>query len=127
MKAQNQSSDYLRASLHRAIQQNDKSLTVSTLDLKDTLAELESLRTHQDTSRPPAPLVGWADPVAIQQMRQGQRWRLNVTRKRVAPHTQQICASIAQAVEHPQVGSTGERLMTCVKAPACQDKKPEAA
>ena len=127
MTVPNQSSSYLRASLHRAIQQGDKSLTVSTLDLKDTLAELESLRTHQDLTRPTTPLVGWADPLAIQQMRQGQRWRLTVTRKRVAAHTQQICASIAQAVEPNQDGGIGGPHMTCVKAPACQDKKPEAA
>lgn len=127
MKPQYQPSDYIRASLHRAIQQNDKSLTVSTLDLKDTLAELESLRTHQDISRPTAPLVGWADPIAIQQMRQGQRWRLTVTRKRVGSHTQQICAATVQVVEHPQAGGAVETPLTCGDAPASQDKQSEAA
>ena len=127
MKPQNYSSDYLRACLHRAIQKNDKSLTVSTLDLKDALAELESLRTHQDISRPTVPLVGWADPVAIQQMRQGQRWRLTVTRKRVGSHTQQIGAATAQVSEHPQAGGSIESLMTCGDAAASQHKQSEAA
>lgn len=85
------SANYLRASLHRAINQGDKSLTVSSLDLKDVLAELERLQTHQD--QPEAPLVGWADPAAIQQMRQGKIWSLSVTRKKVGVRSQRICAS----------------------------------
>lgn len=32
-----QATDYLKASLHRAINQGDKSLSISTLDLKDLL------------------------------------------------------------------------------------------
>ncbi|KWS53735.1 MULTISPECIES: hypothetical protein [Pseudomonas syringae group] len=101
MTANNQSAAYLRASLHRAINQGDKSLTVSTLDLKDTLAELERLQTQEDLSKPEAPLVGWADPAAIQQMRQGKVWSLSVTRKRVGARSQQICASAAQPTTAP--------------------------
>ncbi|QHF10375.1 hypothetical protein [Pseudomonas syringae] len=97
MTSNNQSANYLRASLHRAINQGDKSLTVSTLDLKETLAELECLQTHQDITRPTAPLVGWADPAAIQQMRQGKMWRLSITRKRVGARTQCICAAEVQS------------------------------
>ncbi len=94
----NPSANYLRASLHRAINQGDRSLTVSTLDLKDVLAELERLQTDQDLSKPEAPLVGWADPSAIQQMRQGKIWSLSVTRKKVGARSQQICASTAGKV-----------------------------
>ena len=88
----NKSANYLRASLHRAMQQGDKSLTVSALDLKDALAELESLQTHQDITRPTAPLVGWADPVKIEQMRQGQIGHLAVSRKKSETLTHQVCA-----------------------------------
>lgn len=102
MTANNQSANYLRACLHRAINQGDKSLTVSTLDLKDTLAELERLRTQQDLSMPRAPLVGWADPAAIQQMRQGQLWSMTVTRKKVAARTQQICATTVNTIAETQ-------------------------
>ncbi|KPW30173.1 hypothetical protein ALP45_00248 [Pseudomonas coronafaciens pv. atropurpurea] len=96
MKSMNNATDYLRAALHRAINQGDKSLVISTLDLKDTLAELERLQNHQDFTRPTAPLVGWADPVAILQMRQGKLWRLSISRKRVGARTQQVCASTLQ-------------------------------
>ncbi|MCQ2994211.1 hypothetical protein NLO95_08785 [Pseudomonas syringae] len=92
----NESANYLLASLHRAVHQGDKLLTVSTLDLRDTLAELERLQTQQDMTRPIAPLVGWADPAAIQQMRQGKVWSLSVTRKKVGARSQQICASATQ-------------------------------
>ncbi|MFK3790963.1 hypothetical protein ACI2KO_11980 [Pseudomonas piscis] len=88
--------NYLRASLHRAMNEGDKTLTVSTLDLKDVLAELEKLHTRQDLTRPSAPLVGWADPEKIQQMRQGQRRYLTVSRKRGETFTQQVCATKAQ-------------------------------
>lgn len=94
----NHAINYLRASLHRAINQGDKSLTVSTLDLKDVLAELEKLHTLHDLTRPSAPLVGWADPEKIQQMRQGQRRYLTVSRKKGETFTQQVCASSAQQV-----------------------------
>lgn len=87
-----QATDYLKASLHRAINQGDKSLSISTLDLKDLLAELESLRTRQDPKRPGEPLVGWANPAKIQQMRQGQRRYLTVSRKKGETFTLQVCA-----------------------------------
>lgn len=93
-----QAINYLKASLHRAINQGDKSLNISTLDLKELLAELESLRTRQDPKRPDEPLVGWADPAKIQQMRQGQRRYLTVSRKKGETFTQQVCASSAQQV-----------------------------
>lgn len=91
-----QATNYLKASLHRAINQGDKALTISTLDLKEVLAELESLHTHQDLRRPGTPLVGWADPQKIQEMRQGQRRYLTVSRKKGETFTQQVCASAAQ-------------------------------
>ncbi|WP_430445535.1 MAG: hypothetical protein ACQZ2J_30365 [Pseudomonas piscis] len=97
-----QAINYLRASLHRAINQGGKSLTVSTLDLKDALAELEKLQTHQDPARPSAPLVGWADPEKIEQMRQGQRRYLTISRKRGETFTQQVCATKAQSTEKHQ-------------------------
>ncbi|WP_265532286.1 hypothetical protein [Pseudomonas saponiphila] len=75
-----------------------KVMTISTLDLKDVLAELEKLVTRQDPARPIAPLVGWADPEKIQQMRQGQRRYLTVSRKKGETFTQQVCASSAQQV-----------------------------
>ncbi|MCO7610952.1 hypothetical protein NJH83_12005 [Pseudomonas chlororaphis] len=84
---------YAKACLHRAINQGDKVMTISTLDLKDVLAELEKLVTRQDPARPIAPLVGWADPEKIQQMRQGQRRYLTVSRKKGETFTQQVCAS----------------------------------
>ncbi|RXT68480.1 hypothetical protein [Pseudomonas syringae] len=102
MTDNNHSATYLRASLHRAINQGDRSMTVSTLDLKDTLAELERLQTQQDLNRPEAPIVGWADPDAIQQMRQGKLWSMTVTRKKVAARTQQICALTIKTIAHTQ-------------------------
>ncbi|WP_092320352.1 hypothetical protein [Pseudomonas saponiphila] len=94
----NQAIAYTKACLHRAINQGDKTLTISVLDLKDILAELEKLETRQDPERPSAPLVGWADPEKIQQMRQGQRRYLTVSRKKGETFTQQVCASSAQQV-----------------------------
>ena len=91
-----QATDYLKASLHRAINQGDKSLTISTLDLKEALAELESLHTHQNLNRPGTPLVGWADPQKIQEMRQGQRRYLTVSRKKGETFTRQVCASASE-------------------------------
>lgn len=92
----NQAIAYAKASLHRAINQGDKVMTISTLDLKDVLAELEKLQTHQNPARPSAPLVGWADPEKIQQMRQGQRRYLTVSRKKGETFTQQVCATATQ-------------------------------
>lgn len=99
MMSKNQAANYLRASLHRAINEGAKSLTVSALDLKDALAELEALQTHQDASRPTAPLVGWANPNEIQQMRQGQRRGLTVSRKKSGSRTQQVCASVSHELD----------------------------
>ncbi|WP_409302801.1 hypothetical protein [Pseudomonas sp. KCJK8993] len=92
----NQAIVYTKASLHRAINQGDKVMTISTLDLKDLLAELEKLQTRQDPARPSAPLVGWADPEKIEQMRQGRRRYLTISRKRGETFTQQVCATKAQ-------------------------------
>ncbi|WP_350404321.1 hypothetical protein ABCR88_07675 [Pseudomonas sp. W17] len=92
----NQAIAYAKACLHRAINQGDKAMTISTLDLKDVLAELEKLETRQDPARPSTPLVGWADPEKIQQMRQGQRRYLTVSRKRGETFTQQVCATKTQ-------------------------------
>lgn len=106
MSGLSQAANYLRARLHRAIEQGDKSLTVSTLDLKDTLAELESLQHHRDINRSPTPLVGWADPRAIQQMHQGKIWSLSVTRKKVGARSQQICASVDETHAHTRDGQS---------------------
>lgn len=92
----NESANYLRASLNRAINQGDNSLAVSTLDLKDTLAELERLQNQKDPARPDAPMFGWADPEAIQQMRQGRRRHLIINRKKSDSNSHQVCAVIPQ-------------------------------
>ncbi|MFJ3154002.1 hypothetical protein ACIPIX_07655 [Pseudomonas protegens] len=93
----NQAIAYTKACLHRAINQGDKALTISVLDLKDILAELEKLETRQDPERPSAPLVGWAAPEKIQQMRQGQRRYLTVSRKKGETFIQQVCATNTQS------------------------------
>lgn len=94
MTTGSQAANYLRASLHRAINQGDKSLAVSTLDLKDTLAELERLQNLKDPGRPDKPMFGWADPHAIQLMRQGRRRYLTISRKKSCTHTQQVGSAL---------------------------------
>ncbi|WDH24076.1 hypothetical protein [Pseudomonas chlororaphis] len=90
---------YLLASLHRAQHQGDKTLNVSTLDLKEVLAELQSIKTREEMKCSGGALVGWADPVKVREMREGKRFYLTVRRKKSEHFSKQVCASAAQLAD----------------------------
>ncbi|WP_338806862.1 hypothetical protein V8U11_06575 [Pseudomonas chlororaphis] len=94
-----QTTSYLLASLHRAMHQGDKTLTVSTLDLKEVLAELQSIKTREEMKCSGGALVGWADPAKVREMREGKRFYLTVRRKKNEHFSKQVCASAAQLAD----------------------------
>lgn len=85
----NQTLLFIQANMHRAIQNNERTMEVSILDLKELLGSV--MRAEgQKQAEFYGHGIAWANPVKMQEMREGKRFYLTVRRRKNDDFSEQI-------------------------------------
>lgn len=101
---------YLQASLSRAINDGQRSLSVSTLDLKEVLAELASLHHKALDAESGGLVVGFARPEMVEQMRSGNALYITIRRKKNAEYTMRLSTKNIWSADAEPVADDSETM-----------------
>lgn len=85
-----QTIDYLRAQLHRAQNQGDKTLTIACLDLQELIASLQSV-TDNAKNHAVGQHAGWCRAADLRGICGGQRFRITMRRKKNEEFNTSVC------------------------------------
>lgn len=81
----NQTLMFLQANMHRAINEGQRTMEVSVLDLKELLSVV--LKAEYQEIAKQAHIFGWIDPVKLQEMRESNRYYASIRRGKNAIFT----------------------------------------
>lgn len=101
---------YIQASLSRAVNDGQRSLTVSTLDLLDVFAELARFRAKQENEESGGVTVGYARPDMIADMKCGKAMFLSVRRKQSYEYSVRISTKKSDSAYAKPLAHDGETI-----------------
>lgn len=94
-----QTTNYLKAQLHRAQNQDEKTVVVSTLDLAEILQQIESAIGRERVEFA-GQHFGWCRPNDVRSMCNGTRFYITVRRKKNDDYNTSVCfASLPEVVK----------------------------
>lgn len=112
-----QTIDYLRAQLHRAQNQGEKTITIACLDLQELIASLQSV-TENAKNDIVGQHAGWCRAADLRGICGGQRFRITMCRKK----TEEFDTSVCFKELPPIVKEVTDETKTSVspEAPLCE-------
>jgi len=81
---------YIQATLSRAMTEGQRTLSVSTLDLEEVLAELASLKDKALDAESGGLCIGFARPDMLAKMKTGAALYMTIRRKKNAEYTMRL-------------------------------------
>lgn len=101
---------YIQASVSRAVNDGQRSLSVSTLDLQELLAELASLKAKALDAESGGLCIGFARPDMLDQMKTGKALFMSARRKKNAEYTMRLSTKNIWIADAEPLAHDGETM-----------------
>lgn len=105
-----QALQYIQATLSRAMTEGQRSLSVSTLDLQELLADLESLKAKKFDAESGGLCIGFARPDMLDQMKTGAALFMSIRRKKNSEYSVRLSTKNIWSVYAEPLAHDGETM-----------------